>query len=270
MAYLDLGKGTQTIVFVHGLTGSIPAWEPTYSFFSLYYRCIVVDLPGHGQSETGNYSYTPAFYAAALKELLTQLNIWNPVLVGHSMGGHILLELLLHHSYSASHLVLSAPAGLEQFSTEEYRLLLILTGTQVPMGMQGRLGGGSGGYFFESSNPLFKAVRKSLEEGTLRMQNNPIQVISKSIKGMLENPVLDQASALEIPIFVVFGLDDNLIPNKLVHKMDIRAVASNASLYLRTASFEFYPNCGHMPHLEHSDYFNLYMYKSINKHLYTT
>jgi pimeloyl-ACP methyl ester carboxylesterase len=268
IAYLDIGKGSQTIVFVHGLTGSIPTWEPNYSFFKLYYRCIVVDLPGHGQSETGNYSYTPTFYAKVLSELLTYLQVNTPILVGHSMGGHVVLELLVHQSYIAKQIVLSAPAGLEQFTPEECKMLSSLTGSQVSVSMQGRLSGGSSGYFFESRNPIFLTVRKTLEDMTQRMQQHPVQVITRSIKGMLENPVIQQASVIAVPVLVVFGLDDKLIPNKLVHKIDVKTLAKESANYLKTATFEFYKHCGHMPHLEHASTFNLHMYKSINSHLY--
>ncbi|MEL7003593.1 MAG: alpha/beta fold hydrolase, partial [Bacteroidota bacterium] len=55
MAYMDVGSGTETILFIHGLGSYAPAWKKNIEGLSKQYRCIAVDLPGYGKSSKGNY-----------------------------------------------------------------------------------------------------------------------------------------------------------------------------------------------------------------------
>ncbi len=46
IAYSDQGKGSETILFIHGLASYIPAWKNNVSALQADYRCIAIDLPG--------------------------------------------------------------------------------------------------------------------------------------------------------------------------------------------------------------------------------
>ena len=57
--YRDVGAGFP-IVFLHGYTGSTRNWALTVPALRDRFRCISIDLPGHGQSEGPTDT---AFYA---------------------------------------------------------------------------------------------------------------------------------------------------------------------------------------------------------------
>ena len=94
--YVELAADTpdaQTIVMLHGYTGSKENWYRVARALKGRYRIVMPDLPGWGQSErkTGaDYGYVAQ--SARLAAFLRQPGISNKqpvVLLGHSMGGGI-------------------------------------------------------------------------------------------------------------------------------------------------------------------------------------
>ncbi len=92
--YQDEGKGTNTLVLLHGYMNSLEVWR----YFVLEYmnnmRVIAVDLIGHGDSETISEVSTMELQAEMIKELLDSLDIKQFVICGHSMGGMIALAFM--------------------------------------------------------------------------------------------------------------------------------------------------------------------------------
>jgi pimeloyl-ACP methyl ester carboxylesterase len=63
------------------------------------YRCIAMDLPGHGSSQNARNpekTYSMPGYADAALELMRELGHNNYAILGWSLGGHIGLEMLAH------------------------------------------------------------------------------------------------------------------------------------------------------------------------------
>lgn len=91
------GQST-TLIFVHGNSLSSQYWQPQFnSDLSRYFNLLALDLPGHGQSApasdpASSYSFTA--YGQLILDLLEQQKVVSFVLIGHSLGGHIALELL--------------------------------------------------------------------------------------------------------------------------------------------------------------------------------
>jgi len=83
LAYDFRGSGPP-LVFVHGLTFDRASWQPIIDRLADAYRCIAVDLPGHGDSDGPPRPLEDI--AAALHRLLDEAGIDRPVVVGHSMG----------------------------------------------------------------------------------------------------------------------------------------------------------------------------------------
>lgn len=93
LAYTQAGSGTLPLVLLHGWAGDHTTLMPQFEHFSLAHRPIVVDLRGHGQSDRPEQNYTLAGFADDIAWLCSHLGVTKPVIVGHSMGGTIALEL---------------------------------------------------------------------------------------------------------------------------------------------------------------------------------
>jgi len=93
LAYEEAGTGGPPLLLVHCWTCDRSFLEPQFRHFSRGHRTIAVDLRGHGESDKPAQDYTVAGFADDLVWLCERLGVARPVVVGHSMGGNVALEL---------------------------------------------------------------------------------------------------------------------------------------------------------------------------------
>jgi sigma-B regulation protein RsbQ len=90
-----LGQGSQSIIFAHGFGSDQTAWRHQVAAFEPFYRIILFDHVGAGQSDMTAYSplrYSSLYsYAEDLLELCAELKLSQAVLVGHSVSGMVSL-----------------------------------------------------------------------------------------------------------------------------------------------------------------------------------
>ncbi|MBL6751029.1 MAG: alpha/beta hydrolase [Nevskia sp.] len=89
--YADDGAGTP-LLLVHGIGTDHEDWEDQVPVFARRYRVIAPDLRGYGRSDRGG-EFSPQAFAADLWALLDGLGIGRFLLVGHSMGGAVALQM---------------------------------------------------------------------------------------------------------------------------------------------------------------------------------
>ncbi len=103
------------IIFIHGAGSNHLNWKYQWEELAQKHGMMVlaVDLPGHGKSEWFDPVPSPSVehYADVLLQLLTRLHLENAWLVGHSMGGAVVQQLMLRVSSEAS-MVARAIKGL--------------------------------------------------------------------------------------------------------------------------------------------------------------
>src|SRR5260370_2486471 len=95
-----------TLVFLHGLGGGARDWRGRVGFFRGRYRLIGVGMRGYGGSAPLP-AVSIAALADALQDFLQQAGAAKPILVGHSIGGMIVQQLLAKHPRVASAIVLA-------------------------------------------------------------------------------------------------------------------------------------------------------------------
>jgi pimeloyl-ACP methyl ester carboxylesterase len=92
IAYTDNGKGDTTLLFVHGWAINKGYWTNQVNYFSEKYRVITIDLPGFGQSGKNRNVWNTETFGRDVDSVISQLNLKNVILIGHSMAGDIVLE----------------------------------------------------------------------------------------------------------------------------------------------------------------------------------
>jgi pimeloyl-ACP methyl ester carboxylesterase len=84
--YVVDGQGSHTIVFVHCWAGNLGFWNEQVPALKDKARLVLIDLPGHGQSEKPHTAYTMDFFAEAVLAVMRDAHVDKATLVGHSMG----------------------------------------------------------------------------------------------------------------------------------------------------------------------------------------
>jgi pimeloyl-ACP methyl ester carboxylesterase len=98
------------LVFVHGNSSSTRAFEHQFSAFGDL-ELLGFDLPGHGASHNaaGQDSYSLKCYAEIVKHQARSVQARRVLLIGWSLGGHIVLEALNESNAATAALIVGAP-----------------------------------------------------------------------------------------------------------------------------------------------------------------
>ena len=94
------------LVFLHGIGGAARAWRGQLETFGNRFRAIAWDMPGYGGSAS-LFTVSIAALADALQDFLQQIGATRPILVGHSIGGMIVQQLLAKDPEIAGAIVLA-------------------------------------------------------------------------------------------------------------------------------------------------------------------
>ncbi len=252
LRYTEWGNSNKpAVIFIHGLGSLSAVWHPVAMQLQENYHCIGVDMPGYGNSPTVD-DFSIPFYIACIEKLITQLNLTDVTLVGHSMGGQVCIGLSLRIAPVVSKLVLVSPAGLERFSWMEQQMM------QNGMNMLSGFTGGEGmmhGFVNQFSilmNEDWQHYTRILLDWAKSVgDDNCRKAILQSVDAMLNYPVHEHISALSVPTKIVFGERDEFIPNKLVHPfLTVQKLVHSASKKVAQFKGEIFPNCGHFSMLE--------------------
>ncbi len=103
--YESYGAGKDAVVFIHGWTCDLTFWRgqaPVYN----NRRSLLIDLPGHGQSDKPKVAYPVEFFARGIEAVLHDAGVERAVLVGHSLGGPIAYSFIRLFPAQAKALVL--------------------------------------------------------------------------------------------------------------------------------------------------------------------
>jgi pimeloyl-ACP methyl ester carboxylesterase len=86
------GKGDPTVVLVHGWALDHRIWDGQAPALAKRYRVVTLDLAGHGESGRVRSAWTMAAFGEDVKAVVEAVGAKQVVLVGHSMGGPVVLE----------------------------------------------------------------------------------------------------------------------------------------------------------------------------------
>ena len=93
LVYDDVGSGAGTFVFVHGAYANRSAFDEQVRAFASSHRIVTFDMRGHGESDKPPGPYSMDDWAEDVRFLCSQLGVTRPIIVGHSMGGLVSVEV---------------------------------------------------------------------------------------------------------------------------------------------------------------------------------
>lgn len=245
ISYMDEGSGTQTILFIHGLANYGASWKKNMAALSKKYRCIAIDLPGNGLSANLN-KYSIKIFADCILDFIGRLNLTNVCLAGHSMGGQIAIRATTEAPGAVRKLLLFAPAGFEEFS--EIEKMMYRNSVQYMSWIS------NDAYNLEQTlkNSFYRfpsAADGMIKDLIALMQRQPTaayrSMIDQCVQSMIAEPVYAELSFIKQPALVLFGVNDALIPNKILHMVSTKSVAEKGTSKLQNGVLKMIPDCGH-------------------------
>lgn len=148
--YTITGEG-DPIVLIHGFGLDSRIWQKQVEELSKTNKVITYDLRGFGKSSLPTQRYS---HSEDLNELLKELNIQNPIIVGHSFGGEIAGEYALKFPNEVNSLVLISPSLRGVKPNSEFEIYRELGKAKDIEGLRKRI----------LENPTFKDFPEGSEE----------------------------------------------------------------------------------------------------------
>jgi pyruvate dehydrogenase E2 component (dihydrolipoamide acetyltransferase) len=235
LQYLEVGAGEgEPLVMLHGFGGDLNTWMFVQPVLAEKSRTIAFDLPGHGGSTKEVGAGDAESFVGAVEAALNALGIARARLIGHSMGGAIAALIAASRPDLVSALTLIAPAGLGPEINGAFISGFIR--------MQRRKDA------LETLSLLVHdpaLVSRRMVEDVLRYKrldgvDAALQAIARAwFDGDRQRiSVRDQIAALKMPLQVIWGRDDRVIP------------AAHAQALGKQQEVHIIDSAGHLPHLE--------------------
>jgi pimeloyl-ACP methyl ester carboxylesterase len=239
-AFSRAGAGPP-LVLLHGLGSSRAAWAPVLPALIERFDVVAVDLPGFGESPPvpPDVEPHPACLAATVADLLDELGIDRPHLVGNSLGGWVALELARRRPVSS--LTLLSPAGLWRGGTPLYcRASLRLTRyacRHAPRALS-RLVGYRWGRTVLLGQIHGRPARMTPDQARAEIEAMGTAPGFDATLAATARRHQTAGPALDAPVVVAFGSRDRvLLPHQSRHLDQLPPGTQSAAL----------PGCGHVP-----------------------
>ena len=234
--YLNYGKGADALVLIHGWTQNADAWRDNVADLAKRNRLIVVELPGHGQSDKPQVTYSMDYFARAVAAVMRDAKVKRAVIVGHSMGTPVARQF--YRKYP-----------------EQTLGIVIVDGSLRPFGdkamMDQMMGGFRGPKYqevvgqmmtFISGPNLSAEVKQRINSASM---NTPQSVLVSAFEGMLDTSIWGE-DKINVPVLAIMAKTSLLPANA---EESFRAIAPKMD-------FQLWEGVGHFIMMEKPKEFN--------------
>jgi pimeloyl-ACP methyl ester carboxylesterase len=203
--------GRRTLVFIHGLTGSSSAWWEYENKFENQYNILSIDLRGHGKSvkKRKYQDYKIKSFAQDINDLVNHLHIEKFILIGHSFGTLVALEVLLRYQPIVESAIFLSPI----FGANKMKLARL---TKPLLKYVNRVIG----LFPFSSRPgvhIDYAKYSNIRDWDIKLiladiLNTKLWVYLFCLEHIYESDYDNHWSDIQIPVLIIHGKNDTVIP----------------------------------------------------------
>ncbi len=230
--YTDSGKGNPALVFLHYFGGSSGSWNDVIVHLQNEFRCIAIDLFGFGKSSTTQSQITVEESSEKVLELIEKLLPGNYVLIAHSMGAKIAVNIAAKPLKGLQSLILIAPSPPSPEPMEEADRKNMYDAFGKRENIENML-----------KNALGSAISNDVFE---REINNNLSVSEGAWKSWTEigskEDISSQMQHVHVSVAILYGENDKRFTKKYLDK--------EYSQYFKTFPLTEIQNTGHLVPVE--------------------
>lgn len=205
----------RTYVFIHGIGNTLRAWDEVVAYLPADSRVISVDLLGFGDSPKPYRAvYSARMQARSIaRTLLSFPGVQRPILVGHSLGALVAVELGRKYPFLFKHIVMCSPPlyvpdGANtggRLSRDRLLRALYRTVRKHPNQM-------------ERLSPF--AVRVGLTNKSFTLTHETVGAYIASLESSIVNQsALSDIPKLKLPVTIMYGTLDPLVVGANIQRL---------------------------------------------------
>ena len=225
---IETGSGLPALVMLHYFGGSAKEWAQVMNKLADSYRCVAIDMRGHGDSDAPPAGYSVASMAHDVLGVVESLNLTDYILVGHSMSGKVALYVASMQPAGLRSLVLVAPSPpLPEPIPEADR--------QDMLNTHGKRTAAEKTADTITVKPLPASVMEQIVADNLRTAN--VAWRAWLTEGSRED-ISAQMATVNVPVAILAGMADKALPPDVQPAMTLP--------YLPRATFDTVTDAGHL------------------------
>ena len=198
--YTECGEGAP-VLLLHGWGSSFDVYKGIMALLKDRCRLVAVNFPGCGQSETMATPWCLEDYCDFCLEFMEKLNLKDPILIGHSHGGRVVLKMTAEKMVNPPKIVLLDSAGLipkktfkQNFRAKSFKAIKrVLTLPVIKNHSEGLLQKARNHYGSADYNAAPEVLRKTL-----------VSLVNTDIRNILHN--------ISCPSLLIWGDKDTATP----------------------------------------------------------
>ena len=253
---LDTGEPADAagppLLFIHGWGSNWQSWLLSIPACMGTRRCIALDLPGFGCSDMPSEPISIQGYAKTVDRVCDALGVDRVSAIGNSMGGFVGAELALAFPTRVDRLVLVSAAGL---SIEEVPPIALETASRFFARLHPHLAR------FDNAVARRPRLRRAAMQSVVRYPERLSPALAyelilgsgkpgfvPAVKAMVGYSFRERLREIEIPVLVVWGENDMLVPVEDAEEY-VRLIGANARRIV-------FADTGHVPMIERPSRFH--------------
>jgi len=240
--FASLGTGP-VLLFLHGIGGNHHSFDWQLPAFANQWKATAWDMPGYGKSRPID-EMTFENLAHAVADLLDHLQAPTAAIVGHSMGGMVAQEFMVHYPERTSAVVLSGTSPSFGRANGEFQEWF-LNQRLAPLDS-----GLSPSDFAEELVPNMMSAnppRKAVESAICSMSALSAETYRNALHCLVKFNQREALGNITCPTLALAGEFDEAAPSSMMKKM---------ASYIPDCRFHCLKGVGHLANLEDPDAFN--------------
>ncbi len=206
--YETMGEGNP-VILLHGWLANLETMRPIAHSLSQNFKVYLVDIVGFGKSDLPEYPLNTNDFGDFLAELIKQLEIKNPILIGHSNGGRMIINAVGRGIVQPRKIVLMDSAGLVPKRKPKYYVKVGIFKT---------------GKLFLNKLPDVGAIKKFKEKLLNHVGSADYKasapVLRETMKKIVNEDMAHLLPNIKVPTLLIWGTNDTDTPISDAKKME--------------------------------------------------